>query len=454
MRLFITLASMLVAWSATPAAAHFVWLQIEKAPSGQSQVNVYFSESPEPGAAHLVDRLQRTKVWVRDELGKTTNLELHPAIDEAHESGRLVGDLSDRSCGSAAAQCLYGVFERGSTSLFLNYYARYQATGAQRCDVELPLEIEANAGEDRLTGTVTFRGKPVPNCEVVVIDANDETHEVKTNEAGQFDVNSLPRGTCAIRAGHIEADKSGEFEGKAYSQTWHIATLTLGSDAERTATQLLSDARRNRAVWEDFPGFRGKLHVALDGERRNASILVTPDGDVELEGLDGFGSGFVDRHLKSLVMHRMPGPQFEDHGASFEADDRHVLGRKVRLAEEVMGSVYRIDNDVVTEVNRKMGKQNFTISVMDVEYNAEHQYLPHIFTVSFWDENDGNLKTVESVYHQWTRVDKFDLPAKMVVIATGDNAKREVLKIEFSDLQLLDGAPATAQASKQTGHEQ
>jgi hypothetical protein len=42
----------------------------------------------------------------------------------------------------------------------------------------------------------------------------------------------------------------------------------------------------------------------------------------------------------------------------------------------------------------------------------------------------------------------------MVVIATGDNAKREVLKIEFSDLQLLDGAPATAQASKQTGHEQ
>lgn len=430
---------------ARPATAHFVWVEVTGATGDERQAKVYFSETPEPGAAHLVDRLQRTEAWSCDSAGKAAPLSLSAWSDEAADVGGLSAKLPADGASCAALNCLYGVFQRGETSLLLNYYARYQRGAASaKCPADLALDLSTTESADGAAATVTWQGQPLPNAEVTVTAPDDETRELKTDNNGSVNLGKLQAGRYAIRARHVEADKAGELDGKAYTQAWHIATLTLDpADADRSATQVLSDARQNRAVWEHFPGFRAKLLVSLDGQQREGTMLVTPDGDVNLKGFDDFGRGFVDRHLKSLVMHRMPGPQFEDDGASFEADDQHVLGRKLRLAEAAMGSVYRIKDNVVTEVNRTMGKQHFTISVIDVEYNAENQYLPHIFTVSFWDQEGGNLKSVESVYHQWTRIEKFDLPAKVVVVATADNDKREVLQIAFSDLQLLDSSPSS-----------
>jgi hypothetical protein len=60
--------------------------------------------------------------------------------------------------------------------------------------------------------------------------------------------------------------------------------------------------------------------------------------------------------------------------------------------------------------------------------------------VSFWDEKTGDLEATESVDHQWKRVGRYDLPKKLMVVSTGDQGKRQVLQIEFEDLELLSDA--------------
>jgi hypothetical protein len=453
----------------SPAWAHFVWIELQGGPATR-QAKVYFSETAEPGAARLLDRLAPTSAWACGEGEEPRRLELRPWTDPQHDEGALVADLPGYE-GALAAECCYGVFERGELAILLKYYARYLPPGNEQGvgGEKLPLDIQLRGDAADPFLTVSWRGEPLAGAEVSIRGPDGEEHELKSDARGEVAFPEKHAGKYAIRAKHVEKDQGGEHGGKRYEQTWHFATLivhlsehaTTSKEAERvtepvkqvtikklidgdssedaSAAEALSAARKHRAVWDDFPGFRATAEVWLDGEKRQAEVIVSPKGDVDLKGLDGLGRGFVDRHLSSLVMHRMPGSQFEEE-AGFEADDHHVLGRRLRLAEERMGSVYRIRDNVISEVNRSMGRQRFTISVIDVSYNDEGKYLPHVFTVSFWDEKTGDLEATESVYHQWERVGRYDLPKKLMVVSTGDQGKRQVLQIEFEDLELLSDA--------------
>ena len=44
------------------------------------------------------------------------------------------------------------------------------------------------------------------------------------------------------------------------------------------------------------------------------------------------------------------------------------------------------------EVNRSAGKLRFTISVLEIERNAEDKYLPRAFTMNFFDAASGEFK--------------------------------------------------------------
>lgn len=441
------LFAVVVACCGQQASAHFVWVETKAAPDGTTQARIYFSEALEPGAARLVGRLKPTEAWACGDKGPATPLTLQSWTDEANETGALVANL--QAAHSVVAKCRYGVFEREGQALLLNYYARHLPSGVDvasgaNCSVALPLDIVPASHDDICDLTVRWEGKPLADADLTVVGPDQESQELKTDAEGKASLKNVKPGRYAVRTRHVEADKSGKYEDKKYGQTWHVATLTFDADdsvadTAQTASQQLSKARQNRAVWNDFPGFHAKMRVLLDGERREAELMVDKDGEVTLKGLDGFGKGFVDRHLHSLVMHRMPTSDLPDE-ASFEAADGHVLGQRVRLAEERMGSVYRINDDVITEVNRSMGEQHFTISVIDVAFNEEKQYLPHIFTVSFWDQKTGDLKSTESVYQEWKRIGKHDLPLTLMVVATGNENQRRVLRIEFNDLQLAIAA--------------
>jgi hypothetical protein len=150
--------------------------------------------------------------------------------------------------------------------------------------------------------------------------------------------------------------------------------------------------------------------------------------------------------LASLVMHRLPGAPIGS-GATLvtEAGD-HPLGKLIKLEGESMGSVYRVDDNVVTEVNRDMATGRFTISVMDVYWNPEHKYLPSAFNVSYWEQPSGKLKSSQSNLHRWQRVGAFDLPTSLLEVEAADGG-RHVRQIELRNHRLTGEPDSTAAVS-------
>ena len=359
-----------------------------------------------------------------------------PRVVSYRDFDRRANALARRMLEAGVShQSKVGAYLYNAPEYLESYFAAFKAGLA-------PFNINYRYGGEELTYLLDNA-----DAEVVVIDPAGESHDHKTDAAGVVRLSSAAPGVYAIRAKHVEADRGGELDGKQYSQTTHFATTSFKiiapatTAAAESAEALLTGAREHRAVWDNFPGFVAKIEVKLDEETKEGELHVTADGDVELKGIGSFGAGLVDRHLNSLVMHRMPGSQF-DNGAAFDGSLSHVLGPRVKLADPQMGSVYRIRDRVVTEVNRAMGKQHFTISVLDVDFNAEGKYMPHAFTVSFWDEKTGDLKLTETVYHEWVRLGKFDLPAQVTVVGCGDKNRRQVLQIVFSDHRLQAGEQA------------
>jgi hypothetical protein len=267
-------------------------------------------------------------------------------------------------------------------------------------------------------------------------------------------------GTFALLASHTEKDRSGTRDGKNYTSVGHYATLTIDlpkSESansqqpknEKAAAELLARARNARAVWDNFPGFTADATVLIEQRSAKGKIKVGPEGQLEFElvGLPAEDLKWVKQHLGSLTQHRMPDGSLGD-GASFVKEEgTHPLGRRIRLTEEVMGSEYRIKDDVVRQVNRSMGKQRLVINVLEVTRNPEGKYLPSVFNVAMWDAASGNLGASQMVTHQWLRVGKFDLPKHIQEVDCRQGGN-QVRSIELSGHQLLPQRGKTDQAAR------
>jgi len=226
--------------------------------------------------------------------------------------------------------------------------------------------------------------------------------------------------------------------------TFTLATAATG-DAKRsadktshpTAEQMMILAHKSRATWKNFPGFTADIIVVRDGKRVAGKLRVTPKSDVILSLSDKTEAKWVERSLKSLVMHRRSS-QGRKYNVEFaDTQTHHPLGRLIKLNEDLMGSLYRVKGDVITEVHRKMGAIRFTISVTEVFRNKEGKSLPRSYSFSTWDVKTGHLKSNTAVHNAWKRVGKFDLPNRLLWITTGDGGKREVRQIVFQKHRLL-----------------
>ena len=74
----------------------------------------------------------------------------------------------------------------------------------------------------------------------------------------------------------------------------------------------------------------------------------------------------------------------------------------------------------ISVVNRHMGRQTMTITVLDNTPNAEGKFLPRTYQVQYWDAATGRLDRVETVQDRWARVGRWDLPAGHTVATTTD----------------------------------
>ena len=82
-----------------------------------------------------------------------------------------------------------------------------------------------------------------------------------------------------------------------------------------------------------------------------------------------------------------------------------------------MGSTYRVKDDRITQINRKMPYVAFTINVEDSALTQDDKYLTTRYTVYYFSPKDGSLTNVESFSDTHTRVGAVDLPATRRIIS-------------------------------------
>ena len=82
-----------------------------------------------------------------------------------------------------------------------------------------------------------------------------------------------------------------------------------------------------------------------------------------------------------------------------------------------MGSTYRVKDDRLTQINRKMPHVAFTINVEDSVLTQDEKHLTTRYTVYYYSPKDGSLANVESFSDSHTRVGNADLPATRRIIS-------------------------------------
>jgi uncharacterized GH25 family protein len=427
---------------AAPASAHFPWI----VPSADgSKAMVVFSDTLDPDKEVSITKLKGLKLgaWAAEgEKGQALQLaEKEHAYEVTVPKGLPV----------LGGVCHYGVVARGKGDPFLLVYhpkaiadatpGPIPGTLGKSPNGEQAFEIVVNAtrgaGKPHVTGfTVLFRGKPLPDAEVVVMVPGVDKHvEGTTDKEGGFtftvDHNKHP-GLYGVRARHVEK-KEGKFADKEYREVRHYATLVFRvapsaggvkqakQEPHPDATKLLAVARANRATWDNFPGFTAEVEVNTDGVINRGTVVVDGSGKVQVTMSDKATHKWALSQLQSVVSHRLVGDDRQTPCAFADIDVHHPLGRKINVLNDELHSSYRIRGVEIVEVNRKMGAGRFTITVLESQRNAEKKLLSTSYVVNTWDGTD-KLVGSQAFHQTWVRVGRFDLPGRETIINAGSGA--------------------------------
>ena len=101
-------------------------------------------------------------------------------------------------------------------------------------------------------------------------------------------------------------------------------------------------------------------------------------------------------------------------------------------------------------VNRRIGKQNMTITVLDNDKNAEGRFLPHSYVVHHWDAATGKLNRVETFQERWRKVGSWDLPVSRSILTASDgrlsvkNGRLLETCLTRTEMTLATSGPAAA----------
>jgi hypothetical protein len=447
MRRLVWTAAALAAFAALPRTtdAHFVWIQAEPHAS-PAVVRVTFGELPDAGEPGLAARIAKTELFAHG-----ASFRAEPAEDG------LEARLPTPCPAAIDAVCDYGVVTRQGATFLLQYTARTQTRPEAADDASSPLRehprlVWLAAGDGQPVVQALWRGKPVAGAVVKVFEPEGEPREVRSEADGRVPV-ALSSGVSLLL--RVVEERPGQRDGRDYREIRHYATLTLSQDDPGasqegpSADEVLRRAHEARACWgPDFPGFTAELTVRVDDDEVRGTVEVAPDGTVEAALPDGPAKDWARTQLRSIVMHRgLSGPTELEPGAKYlEPASAHPLGRLIQLADDRMGSAYRIKGDEILEVNRVMKEKRFSNRILANTRNAEGKLLPLAYTVSYWDNNTGQLDRVEAFHATWTRVGHLDLPKTHTQIRASDG-KSSVRQLELSAHRLRN-APATTAGAR------
>jgi len=421
------------------ARAHFLFIRIGEPAEAGRTVEVYFSEKAEAGDPRFIKKVAGAALTLQTAPGKFQSLTVRQGAD------RLRAYLPAAGPVSVTGFLEYGVLKR-ETSFLLRYYPKALSGDAVslralRPRPEAPLEIDATFEGDHVALTLLRDGKPVPAAQFTTVDDDLVNEELKADSTGKATWKPSSPGFYCIYTKSV-LKSPGEWKGTPYSEIREFATLAFRwplarTDADPDAVKSFQKALAARATWEQFPGFSADISGSVDGRAFSGKATVAASGDVSLELDENVVKPWVEEQLHSIVNHRLQvpkegGPPVLRFG---DRDTSHPLGRLLIFDGGQFASSYRVLDDRITVVNRHLGSQNMTITVLDDLRNAEGKQLPQSYTVQYWKADDGVLERTESVSNRWTRVGRYDLPSS-VTVTTASKAGLSVRSIQFAKHQL------------------
>jgi uncharacterized GH25 family protein len=281
----------LVALLINSAAAHFVWLGSEKA--GDETIGLlFFSEGPSDKNYHLPAPIAEAKLFARTADGKR-----HELTTEKKETDDYAGLTMKLPEGQPTVAvetvCEYGVYA-GS---LLCYHSQHVVTDADgklptyKRGEELTLDIVPEQKPGGISATVLWKGKPLAEAPVTLIDSTGEMSEEVTDADGKVFFVVGNSGTIGLMANHTEADQSGESNGKKYTGKSNYATLTINFTASGEAPA--SAAKEEKPAEAPAASSRPQRPESADGAKNDTA----PFGTALPEGISSFGGAVSDGWL-------------------------------------------------------------------------------------------------------------------------------------------------------------
>ena len=206
------------------------------------------------------------------------------------------------------------------------------------------------------------------------------------------------------------------------------------------ARALLQQAFEGTARWQsDFRGFSADLTVNTNGHQVTGTVVVKGPRDVTVQLPDEAIQKWAQEQIGMIAVHRAP-RKFEEsdgkHRLTLEAGSDHPLGQRLNLHGDGMQSFYRIKDNRIIQINRKMPHVAFTINVEESSQTQDQKHLTTKYTVYYFAPQDGTLRNVESFTDTHVRVGTSDLPATRRIISY-ENGEVMVRTMTFRNHKLL-----------------
>lgn len=412
-----------------PARAHYLFIRITPFAEAGRACEVYFSERAVAGDPRFIAKVAPTRLWI-----ETTPGDFQP-LAASQGSDRLRAHLPPTGGVVVVGQLDYGVLARpGQVPFLLRHYPKaVDGTAAElnprRPRPEAILEITAQFDGDQVQFTAWLDGKPMAGAVLHTIDEDLVNEELTTDDQGAATWSPGAAGNYSVYVEHVRKE-SGQQGDKAYSEIREFATLNFNwplerSQADAGAVELFEEALAARAQWREFQGFTANLSGVMDGRPYKGHATVDGAGSVTLETDEETVRDWVRDQLGSLVMHRRARDQSSASRPAptlwfADRDEQHPLGRLLTFSGGDFAASYRIKDRQIMTVNRHLGPQEMTITMQENEVNSEGLFLPHDYTVQYWNSEDGTLQRTEVIQDRWQRVGAWDLPVEHRVTSASD----------------------------------
>ena len=140
-----------------------------------------------------------------------------------------------------------------------------------------------------------YRGKPAADCELQIVDADDQSHSITTSSAGAASFADAPKGRWQVRAKMVD-DTAGTVGDQKYSEKRYYCTLVIGvkpNEVKSDAVQ--SDAVQSDAAQSDAAQAEGSASKK-DTDSPAALVETTPFPELPI-GITSFGGAVVGHNV-------------------------------------------------------------------------------------------------------------------------------------------------------------